>query len=160
MTSVKDGARAKVECRLSKAALPLPGGHTGQRLPAPRQAHSPCGYAGTYGYCSKFAVISPPDICARPGRRCPHFVLKWRYAEVPWLENRPCVQEPTSENLAQGLTALSSHHIEGGTIGILRDIFITIFGNDQNIVFTIPARSRLPIWNCDHGFHGNDHARL
>jgi len=35
-----------------------------------------------YGYGSKFAVISPPDICARPGRRSPHCVVKWRYAEV------------------------------------------------------------------------------
>ena len=60
----------------------LPGGNTGLRLPAPRQAHSPFQYAGTYGYCPNFAVISPPNICARPGRRCPHFMLKWRYAEV------------------------------------------------------------------------------
>jgi|GEM_PF-471389 len=29
-----------------------------------------------------FAVISPRHICARPGRRCPHFVLNWRYTEV------------------------------------------------------------------------------
>src|SRR5210317_2202442 len=60
----------------------LPGGNTGLRLPAPRQAHSPSGYTGIYGYCSNSAVISPPGICARPGRRCPRFVLTWRYAEV------------------------------------------------------------------------------
>jgi hypothetical protein len=60
----------------------LPGGNTELRLPAPRQAHSPSQYAGTYGYCTNFAVISPPRICTRPGRRCPHFVIKWRYAEV------------------------------------------------------------------------------
>ena len=60
----------------------LPGGNTGLRLPAPRQAHSPSGYTGIYGYCSNSAVISPPAICARPGRRCPRFVLTWRYAEV------------------------------------------------------------------------------
>ena len=60
----------------------LPGGNTGLRLPAPRQAHSPSQYTDIHGHCSNFAVISPPDICARPGRRCPHFVLKWCYAEV------------------------------------------------------------------------------
>ena len=60
----------------------LPGGNTGLRLPAPRQAHSPSGYTGIYGYGSNSAVISPPAICARPGRRCPHFVLNWRYTEV------------------------------------------------------------------------------
>ena len=60
----------------------LPGGNTVLRLPAPRQAHSPSQYTGIYGYCSKFVVISPPDLCARPGRRCPHFMLQWRYAEV------------------------------------------------------------------------------
>jgi hypothetical protein len=73
------------------------GGNTGLRLPATRQAHSPSQYTGSYGYCSNFAKISPPNICARPRP----FVLKWRYAEVPWLENRPYVQELTSENLAQ-----------------------------------------------------------
>ena len=62
--------------------MTLPGGNTGLRLPAPRQAHSPSGYTDTYGYGSNFAVISPPDICARPGRRSPHCVVKWRYAEV------------------------------------------------------------------------------
>ena len=62
--------------------MTLPGGHTGLRLPAPRQAHSPSGLTDTYGYGSKFAVISPPDICAHPGRRSPHCVVKWRYAEV------------------------------------------------------------------------------
>ena len=61
---------------------------------------------------------------------------------------------------AQIWMGLSSHHIEGGAVGIFRYIFIAIFGNDQNIVFTISARSSLPIRNCDHGFHGNDHARL
>ena len=60
----------------------LPGGNTGLRLPAPRQAHSPSQYTDIHGHCSNFAVISPPDICARPGPRCPHFVLRWRYAEV------------------------------------------------------------------------------
>ena len=60
----------------------LPGGNTGLRLPAPRQAHSPSGYIGTYGYGSNFAVMSPRHMCARPGRRCPHFVLNWRYTEV------------------------------------------------------------------------------
>ena len=49
---------------------------------APRQAHSPSGYTDMYSYCSNFAVISLPFIGTRPGRRCPHFVLKWRYAEV------------------------------------------------------------------------------
>ena len=48
----------------------------------PRQAHSPSQYTGTYGYCINFAVISPSDICARPGRRCPHFILQGRYSEV------------------------------------------------------------------------------
>ena len=75
----------------------LPGGNTGLRLPAARQAHSPSQYTGSYGYCSNFAKISPSNIWARPRP----FVLKWRYAEVPWLENRPYVQELTSENLAQ-----------------------------------------------------------
>ena len=60
----------------------MPDGNTGLRLPAHRQAHPPYEYTGTYGYCSNFAVMSPPDICTRPGRRCPHFVLNWRYAEV------------------------------------------------------------------------------
>ena len=60
----------------------LSGGDTGLRLPVPRQAHSPSGYIGIYGYGSNFAVMSPQVRCARPGRRCPHFVLKWRYAEV------------------------------------------------------------------------------
>src|SRR6056300_1860688 len=60
----------------------LPGGNTGLRLPAPRQAHSPSQYTGTYGYCSSVPVISPPDLCARPGRRCTQFMLKWRYSEV------------------------------------------------------------------------------
>ena len=60
----------------------VPGGNTGLRLPAPRQAHSPSGHAGTYGDYSNFAGISPPLTGARPGRRCPHFMLKWRYAEV------------------------------------------------------------------------------
>jgi hypothetical protein len=60
----------------------LPGGNIGLRLPAPRQAHSPSQYTGMYGYCSSVPVISPPDLCARPGRRCPHFMLKWRYSEV------------------------------------------------------------------------------
>ena len=60
----------------------VPGGNTGLRLPAPRQAHSPSGHAGTYGDCSNSAGISPPLTGARPGRRCPHFMLKWRYAEV------------------------------------------------------------------------------
>ena len=60
----------------------LPGGNTGLRLPAPRQAHLPYQYTDIYGHCSNFSGISPPDICACPGRRCPHFVLKWRYAEV------------------------------------------------------------------------------
>ncbi|MDC3338715.1 hypothetical protein OAV66_01955, partial [Planktomarina temperata] len=36
----------------------LPGGNTGLRLPAPRQAHSPSGYTGIYGYGSNFAVMS------------------------------------------------------------------------------------------------------
>ncbi len=35
-----------------------------------------------YGYCSNFAVTSPPNICARPGRRCPHFMVKWCFAEI------------------------------------------------------------------------------
>ena len=60
----------------------LPGGNTGLRLPAPRQAHSPSGYTGIYGYCSNFAVTSPPNIFARPGRRCPHFMVKWRFTEI------------------------------------------------------------------------------
>jgi len=60
----------------------LPGGNTGLRLPATRQAHSPSGYTGIYGYCSNSAVMSPQDICARPGRRCPHFMLKSHYAEI------------------------------------------------------------------------------
>ena len=60
----------------------MPGGRTGLRLPAPRQAHSPSQYADIYGYGSNLAVISPQDICARPGRRCPHFMLNWRHAEV------------------------------------------------------------------------------
>jgi len=44
-------------------------------------------------FCSDFTTkhMRPP----RP------FVLKWRYAEVPWLENRRYVQALTSENLAQ-----------------------------------------------------------
>jgi len=95
--SVKDRARARVECRLSKAAFALPGGHTGQSLPVP-----PAGAftVWVYGYiwlslkfCSDFTTkhMRPP----RP------FVLKWRYAEVPWLENRRYVQALTSENLAQ-----------------------------------------------------------
>jgi len=50
--------------------MTLPGGKTGLRLPAPRQAHSPSQHAGTYGHCSNSAVISPPDICARPGLSC------------------------------------------------------------------------------------------
>ena len=60
----------------------MPGGRTGLRLPAPRQAHSPSQYADIYGYGSNLAVISPRHICARPDRRCPHFMLNWRYAEV------------------------------------------------------------------------------
>jgi len=62
--------------------MTLPGGNIGLRLPAPRQAHSPSGHNDIYGYGSNFAVISPPLIRAHAGRRCPHFVLKWRYAEV------------------------------------------------------------------------------
>ena len=81
-----DVARAGLLEDLCITELPshntLPGGNTGLRLPAPRQAHSPSGYTGIYGYCSNSAVISPPAICARPGRRCPRFVLTWRYAEV------------------------------------------------------------------------------
>ena len=84
--------KAAGRCRVSSLKTPaypsrqaksiLPGGNTGLRLPAPRQAHSPSGLTDKYGYGSKFAVISPPDICARPGRRSPHCVVKWRYAEV------------------------------------------------------------------------------
>ena len=60
----------------------LSGGNTGLRQPAPRQSHSLSGYIGISGYGSNLAVISPQDICARPGRRSPRFVLNWRYAEV------------------------------------------------------------------------------
>ena len=40
--------------------MTLPGGNTGLRLPAPRQAHSPPQHAGIYGKISNFVVISPP----------------------------------------------------------------------------------------------------
>ena len=73
MTSAKPNLKAKTT---------WPGGNTGLRLPAPRQAHSPSGHAGTYGDCSNSAGISPPLTGARPGRRCPHFILQGRYSEV------------------------------------------------------------------------------
>ena len=41
--------------------MTLPGGNTGLRLPAPRQAHSPPQYTGIYCNFSNFAVISPPE---------------------------------------------------------------------------------------------------
>ena len=78
----------------------LPGGNTGLRLPAPRQAHSPSGHAGTYGDCSNSAGISPPLTGARPGRRCPHFMLKWRYAEVLNNVDLTPTIERNSEKLA------------------------------------------------------------
>jgi len=56
--------------------MTLPGDNTGPRLPAPRQAHSPSGYTGTYGYCSNFAVILPRHICARPGLSCWNGVMQ------------------------------------------------------------------------------------
>ena len=68
----------KTSAQPNHKARHLPGGNTGLRLPAPRQAHSPSEYTGTHDYGSNFSVMSPRHICARPGRRCPHFVLNWR----------------------------------------------------------------------------------
>ena len=76
----------------------LPGGNTGLRLPPPRQAHSPSQYAGIYGYCSNLAVISPPLTGARPGRRCPHVVLKLRYAEAFIILHLWCLAAHVSQN--------------------------------------------------------------
>jgi len=56
--------------------MTLPGGNTGLRLPAPRQAHSPSGYTDIHGYGSNFAVISPRHICARPGLSCWNGVMQ------------------------------------------------------------------------------------
>ena len=60
----------------------LPGGNTGLRLPAPRAGAFTIWVYWIYGYCSNFAVTSPPNICARPGRRCPHFMVKWCFAAI------------------------------------------------------------------------------
>jgi len=102
--------------------MTLPGGNTGLRLPAPRQAHSPSQYTGTCGYCSNSAVMSPPDLYARPGRRCPRFVLKWRYAEVFLIIRRIRTNsndnsghnDDTDADKPQGSKAITEQHPSGG----------------------------------------------
>ena len=42
-------------------------------------------------------------------------------------------------------------------IGVARDVFIAIFGDDQNVVFAVSPCACLALGNGQHGFHGNDH---
>ena len=50
-----------------------------------------------------------------------------------------------------------ANNIEIRPIGIAGDIFVSVFGNDQNIMFTIAAGARLTIRNGQHRFHRNHH---
>ncbi len=47
-----------------------------------------------------------------------------------------------------------------GAIGVARDVFIAIFGDDQNVVFAVSPCARLALGNGQHGLHGNHHAWL
>ena len=56
--------------------------------------------------------------------------------------------------------AVSANNIVSGPIGEPGDVFIAVFGNDQNIMLSIATGTRLTIWDGEHRFHRNHHARL
>jgi hypothetical protein len=60
----------------------LPGGNTGLRLPAPRQAHSPSEYTGTYGYGSNFFCDVTTAHMRPPRPALPSFRAELALSEV------------------------------------------------------------------------------
>jgi hypothetical protein len=50
-------------------------------------------------------------------------------------------------------TSSSADNIMRRAIGKAGDIFVAVFCDEQNIMFTIATSTRLPVGNCQHRFH-------
>ena len=50
-------------------------------------------------------------------------------------------------------TSPSADNIMRRAIGKAGDIFVSVFSNEQNIMFTVPTSSWLTLGNCQHRFH-------